>query len=218
MYLGGVTVLTCGAVRRLVLSCAVIAALLGACGGKDKPPVDTTTTRGSAGGVSGYDSAPPWPLDGHQLQRMQAAGVEGLKAEGSVVHYHAHLDVFYDGERVTVPANVGIDYGAQRISPMHTHYDSGVIHIEANKDEEFTLGQFLTEWGLKAEDGCVADKCGDEVAVFVDGSIQDTPAPDLVIKAGQEIALVLGTQPPDIPSRYDCKAEAPDTTLCPAAK
>jgi hypothetical protein len=203
--------------RRTLVCLVMLAALLGACGGKDKPPLDTTTgdTVATAPGLSYYDGPPPWPLDGHQLARMQAAGITGLSAEGSVVHYHAHLDVFYDGQPVKVPADVGIDYDAQRISPMHTHYDSGVIHVEANKDEKFTLGQFLSEWGVKAQNGCVADKCGDGVAVFVNGSLQETPAADLVIKAGAEIALVLGTQPSDIPSTYDCQAEAPDTTLCP---
>ncbi|MEY2418874.1 MAG: hypothetical protein QOG90_1554 [Actinomycetota bacterium] len=203
--------------RRLVVSLVVVVALLGACGGKDKPPRDTTTgdTAVTQPGLSYYDGPPPWPLAGQQFQRIQAAGLEGYKAEALVVHYHAHLDVFYDGQPVKVPASVGIDYDAQRISPMHTHADSGVIHIEANQDATFTLGQFLSEWGVKVTGACVADKCGDEVAVFVNGSIQDTPAPGLVIHAGNEIALVLGTQPPDIPSSYDCKAEAPDTTLCP---
>jgi hypothetical protein len=196
----------------------VVAALLGGCGGggKDKEPRDTTTGDTTANTVATAKGAPPWPVGSGQVQRMLTAGVEPLKAEGSIVHYHAHLDVFYDGQPVKVPANIGIDYDAQRISPLHTHYDSGVIHIEANKDEKFTLGQFLTEWGVRSDSGCVADKCGDEVAVFVDGSIQDTPAADLVIKAGDEIALVLGTtRPADIPSSYDCKAEAPDTVLCP---
>jgi hypothetical protein len=205
--------------RRTLVCLLMVAALSGACGGKDKAPVDTTTgdttVNTAAPGLSYYDGPPPWPLDGQQLKRMQAAGLEGYTAEGSFVHYHAHLDVFYDGQPVKVPANVGIDYDAQRISPMHTHYDSGVIHIEANKDDEFTLGQFLSEWGVKAHNGCVGDKCGNEVAVFVNGSVQNRPAPDLVIKAGAEIALVLGTKPADIPSTYDCKAEAPDTTLCP---
>lgn len=138
---------------------------------------------------------------------MQRAGVPALRAEGSVVHYHAHLDVFYDGEHVTVPADIGIDHRNSRISPMHTHFDTGVIHIEADEDEQFNLGQFLTLWGVAAEDGCVADKCGDAVAVFVNGSVQDHAAPDVVIRADTEIALVLGTPPADIPSGYNCDPE-----------
>jgi hypothetical protein len=190
----------------------------GACGSKSKTsqPAPTRDTPAPSRGLSYYDGPPPWPLAGEQLARMQAAGLEGYTAEGSFVHYHAHLDVFYDGQRVTVPPNLGIDIPKQRIAPMHTHAPSGVIHIEANSDADFTLGQFLSEWGVKVKDGCIADKCGDEIAVFVNGSIQDTPAAALVIKPRKEIALVLGTRPPDIPSTYDCKAEDPGD-LCPQA-
>jgi hypothetical protein len=201
--------------RRIFACLLLFAVLLGACG-KDEPPVESTEpTQGPSPGLSYYDGPPPWPRGTDQVERMQAVGITPLTAEGELVHYHAHLDVFYDGEEVKVPANIGVD--VSRISPLHTHYDSGVIHVEANEDEDFTLGQFLGEWGVKAKDGCVADKCGDEVAVFVDGSIQDTPAPDLVIKGQTEIVLVLGTTRPDIPSSYDCKAEAP-TDLCPTKK
>jgi len=205
--------------RRIVLATLSVLLLAGACSSKkDDADLDTTTGDTPAPSLSYADGPPPWPLGDQQVVRMSRAGIEPLKAEGSVVHYHSHLDVFYDGQPVTVPKDIGIDYNAGRISPIHTHANSGVIHVEANKEEDFTLGQFLNEWGIKTSDGCVADKCGDEVAVFVGGSIQDTPAPDLVIKPRTQIALVLGTtRPADIPSTYDCKAEAP-ADLCPDAK
>ncbi len=151
-----------------------------------------------------HEAVPPWPLVGRQADRMRLAGVPLLRAEGKLVHYHAHLDVFYDGDEVGVPANIGIDYEERVISPLHTHFDTGVIHVEADEEAEFTLGQFLTEWGVKVDGDCVADKCGAEVAVFVNGSIQDEPTVELVIKPDTEIALVLGTPPADIPSGYKC--------------
>ncbi len=131
------------------------------------------------------------------------------------MHYHVHLDVFYDGQPVTVPASVGIDYTAQRISPVHSHTDAGIIHIEANKDDRFTLGQFLTEWGLAVKGNCVADKCGDQAVAYVNGTAQDGSAASVVLKAGQEIALVLGPKPADIPSTYDCSKRQDDA--CPTA-
>src|SRR5690349_20523605 len=103
--------------RRMLVSLVVVAALLGACGGKKNPPVDTTTgdTPLPATGVSFYDGPPPWPLDGKQVEHMVDAGITPLTAEGTKVHYHAHLDVFYDGQRVKVPANLGIDFDKGRI-------------------------------------------------------------------------------------------------------
>jgi hypothetical protein len=202
-------------VRRTIAIVGVALLVLGACSSK-KSPEPTPDDASSSGDqtLSFYDAAPPWPLDGQQADRMRAAGVPLLRAEGSLVHYHAHLDVFYDGRRVTVPADVGIDREVGVISPLHTHSASGVMHVEANEEVDFTLGQFLTEWGVKSSDGCVADKCGDEVAVFINGSIQDDAAADVVIKPHSEMALVLGTAPADIPSTYNCKAENPGDIPC----
>lgn len=188
--------------------------VLGGCsdGGDDEPSSNGDADADAT--LSFYDGAPPWAAADRQADRMERAGVPLLRAEGKNVHYHAHLDVFYDGEEVTVPANIGIDLERQVISPLHTHFQGGVIHVEADKAADFTLGQFLTEWGVKTGEGCVADKCGDEVAVFVDGSIQDTAAADLVIQPDTQIALVLGTPPADIPAGYDC-ATGPSGDACP---
>jgi hypothetical protein len=200
--------------RRLLVLGAAALLVLGACGSGDPESSPPTTKANDANdALSLYEGPPPWPVADRQADRMERAGVPLLRAEGKVVHYHAHLDVFYDGEEVTVPANIGLDYERQVISPMHTHYDTGVIHVEADEEADFTLGQFLTEWGVKNGEGCVADKCGDEVAVFIDGSIQDDDAADVVIDADTEIALVLGTKPADIPSGYDCAAAPQDA--CP---
>jgi hypothetical protein len=204
-------------VRRVLLAGAALVLVFAACG-KDGGNVnggghESTPTTKAESGLSVYDGAPPWPLPDDAADRWESVGIEGLKAEGKLVHYHAHLDVFYDGRKVTVPGNIGLDFRKQEISPLHTHSPSGVIHVESESDDSFTLGQFLTEWGVKVTGECVADKCGDEVAVFVNGSIQDESARSLVIKRDTEIALVLGAKPDDIPSGYDCASNPGDA--CP---
>ncbi len=208
--LEGCYVLICRPMRRLLVLGAAALLVLSGCGSDDPKSPSTTA---SAEPLSFHDGAPPWPVNDRQADRMERAGVPLLRQEGQKVHYHAHLDVFYDGEEVTVPANIGIDVERQVISPLHTHSESGVIHIEADEEADFTLGQFLTEWGVKTSEACVADKCGDEVVVFINGSIQDDVATDIVIAADTQIALVLGTPPADIPSGYDCST-APDDA-CP---
>jgi len=75
------------------------------------------------------------------------AGLPMLGQEMLAVHYHAHLDVRIAGQPITVPAGLGIDLARQRISPLHTHDASGVIHIESQADIPYTLGQLFTEWG-----------------------------------------------------------------------
>lgn len=127
------------------------------------------------------------------------------------MHFHSHLDVFYNGEAVTVPNNVGIDIQAQRISPLHTHYDSGIIHVEAEVDEPVTLGQFLTEWGVRNDAKCIADICdAAQIRLFVNGEEQTGVARDFVITPNLQMALVLGDPPEIIPSTYDCSANPQD--------
>lgn len=131
------------------------------------------------------------------------------------MHFHAHLDVVADGRPVTVPAYVGIDQGERRISPLHTHSDSGILHVEAEEDEAVTLGQFLTQWGVRASKTCIGAYCApeDPIDVYVDGVKQAGPAVDLVIKANAQIALILGPPPAQIPATYDC-ASSKESSSC----
>ena len=96
---------------------------------------------------------------------------------GSIVHYHAHLDVFYDGEAVTVPADVGIDVdrSASRRCTRTPTAASSTSRRTKTRSSRSAVPHRVGREGRS--DGCVADKCGDEVAVFVNGSIQDTPPP-----------------------------------------
>ncbi|MHB8467458.1 MAG: hypothetical protein ACYDD7_21800, partial [Acidimicrobiales bacterium] len=109
-------------------------------------------------------------------------------------HIHAHLDVFYDGQRVTVPAYVGIDLVAQAISPLHTHDTSGVVHIESPVVKDYRLGQFFIEWGVEIR--------AHPAVAYVNGLAVTTPPADLVLHAHDEIALLFGIAPPTIPSTY----------------
>ncbi len=97
------------------------------------------------------DTPPPWVLPADARPYIAAAGLEALGAEQLAVHYHAHLDIIDDGEKVTVPAGIGfvVSNGkATGITLLHTHDTSGVIHIESATPQPFTLGQVFTEWGV----------------------------------------------------------------------
>src|SRR5947209_3945435 len=86
---------------------------------------------GATTAAAGRDTAPPWPAPSDPAARVAAAGLPMLGSEGSALHIHAHLDVIVDGRPVAVPALLGIDESAHQISPLHTHDETGVIHIES---------------------------------------------------------------------------------------
>lgn len=194
--------------QRLFSVLFVLAALgLGACGNKsnDEPAANDPTVTTLDQSLKVWMAKPPWPLGDRQADRITEAGLPQLKAEANVVHFHSHLDVFDNGESVEVPANIGIDFVRQRISPLHTHQNSGIMHVEAADDTDVTLGQFVTEWGVRIEGDCIGDVCApDPIALYVNGVKQTGVPTEFVIKPNLEIALVLGTPPEKIPSTYDC--------------
>jgi hypothetical protein len=144
-------------------------------------------------------------------------------------HVHAHLDVFVNGSPQKVPGGIGIEttdpavmkfsedhFGgipetgcAQAcISPLHTHDSDGVIHVEAQSQAAFTLGQFFEEMAVRLDATCVDDYCSPEtpVVVYVNGQAHSGNPADIVLADLQEIAIVIGTPPAVIPSSFSGEA------------
>jgi hypothetical protein len=153
------------------------------------------------------------------LTRMARAGL--VPVTGPLVrHDHVHLDIFVGGRKLTIPASVGqaepVDDGPGRcppppapppdgdcaaghfttplvaFSPLHAHTTSGIVHIESDRPGRFTLRQFLDEWGVRLRK---------PLRVYVDGKPAGAPG-SVVLRNGQEIAVVVGAAPSHIPSRY----------------
>jgi hypothetical protein len=62
------------------------------------------------------------------------------------MEYHIHVHV--DG--IEIPGNIGIEPGCFR--EMHTHDDSGWLHLESSVIKQFTMRQFFEVWGRDAMD------------------------------------------------------------------
>ena len=150
-------------------------------------------------------------------------------AEHLSYHVHAHLDVFVNGQRVTVPAGLGINihdpgvhvfktlgapsYGGINppcdqpcISPLHTHDVSGVIHTESATVKDNTLGQFFIEWGVRLDDNCVASTTAARPPRSRSSSTGQPFAGDprtIDLANLKEIAIVIGNPPAQIPAVGD---------------
>jgi len=208
--------------RRLVALLLAVVVAAAACGGDDATDEATADEASSASGPP-----PEWPAPPDPLERTRAAGLEPELREQLQVHRHSHLDVFFNGDRVTVPAGVGIDisdpgvqtfddpggpaYGGIEecenpcISPLHTHDVTGILHTESTSDEFRTLGQFFVEWGVRLDDNCVGDYCAPEtdIAVYVNGDRDSGNPADIELADQTEIAIVIGSPPEDIPDTAD---------------
>lgn len=145
----------------------------------------------------------PWPPEYEFLaDRLLPLDVTPLPEEGAATHIHTHIDIFVDGKRATVPPNIGINPGANYLTELHTHDTRGVLHVESpEENHEFTLGQFFGEWAVYLDGRCVGAYC-DGLKWYVDGKQQTGNPAGLVLKAHQEIAIVVGKPPAKIPSSY----------------
>jgi hypothetical protein len=141
---------------------------------KDSVPADSQ--------LALQDTPPPWKPEYKQLpQRVQAMGLPGFNE--TTFHIHAHLDVFVDGKKEPVPANIGIDEASGFLSPLHTHATApdnpeGTIHMEADQQYDFTLGQFMNVWGVKFSDsqiGSLKSKGDQQLQVYVNGQLVKDP-------------------------------------------
>src|SRR5918911_1761365 len=77
-----------------------------------------------------------------------ALSVDGIQCNSSeqlLFHIHAHLDVFVNGQLMYIPPQIGI-IPDKCIYWLHTHDNSGIIHIESPIKRDFTLGQFFDLW------------------------------------------------------------------------
>jgi hypothetical protein len=106
----------------------------------------------SGGGSSSSAGGASAPASAELVHNTKAANVPLLDAEGVATHIHTTLDVEVNGKQKTVPAFIGIDTASGKIAALHTHDSSGLIHLESAKEnDDYTLEQFLTVWGMPAD-------------------------------------------------------------------
>ena len=127
--------------------------------------------------------------------------------EQTAYHIHAHLAILNgDQGDVSVPANIGIRSSC--LYWLHTHDDTGVIHIEAPKDQAsrvFTLGDFFSVWGQPLDSTHVATltlKADQKLVVYVDGKRYDKDPKTIQLQ--KHTLVVLEITPPvvDPPPAY----------------
>ena len=93
---------------------------------------------------------------------------------------------------------------SSRISPLHTHDETGIIHTESRDRRSNTLGQFFTEWGVELSDTCVGETCDlTPIVVYINGVPYDGDPAAIELTEGRVIVIAIGTPPDEIPSTAD---------------
>ncbi len=104
-------------------------------------------------------------------------------------HIHPHLTIIVNGAEQTIPANTGISLTCMH--PLHTHDDTGTIHVESPIQRDFTLGDFFAVWKKTFNKGQILDSkadAGHEIVMTVDGSVSDQYE-NLILRDEQKIVI-----------------------------
>ena len=146
------------------------------------------------------------------LQANAAPTIDGIQCNPSekfVLHNHVHIDIFINGQRYIVPSQVGI-LPERCIYWLHTHDDSGIIHIESPVVKNYTLGQFFDIWNKKFNNSQIFDnvangKNNNTLSVYVNGQKVSNGANyrDIKLNEQDQIAIVYGKAPTSIPTKYE---------------
>jgi hypothetical protein len=213
---------------RATVICVVGLLALAGCGGGSKSSSggDECSQFGTA--PAERTTRAPWPASENPMALTCKAGLVPEKAEFLQYHVHAHLDVLVNGKPVLVPGGIGInldDAAVQTqtgpnglvvgagltqecaqlcISPLHTHDLSGLLHTETKTPQPNHLGQFFTEWAVRLTPDCVGGYCKPEVPIkiYVDGNVETGDPRQIELSNLREIAVVIGTPPARIPSKF----------------
>jgi len=145
--------------------------------------------------------APTWSgLKGQTIE-----GVGSNEMEQLAYHIHAHLAIYVNGTQKTVPYGIGIeqpwstsaDGDSEFVSSgaafyyLHTHDDTGVIHIESPNSTIYTLGQFFAEWNQKLSATQIGPYTGTVIA-YVNGSKVTGDPASIKLNSHNVIQLDLG--------------------------
>lgn len=137
----------------------------------------------------GSGSGTGQPIDGIQCVNSEA------------YHIHSIVSIYLNGTRLALPAEIGLKGCTYEI---HTHDESGFVHMETEAAKKFTLGQFFSVWGQALGTSEVAGLTGIIRFYLIDNETvtpyTGNPA-DIEFASRREIAIVVGT-PPDALVRH----------------
>lgn len=149
--------------------------------------------------------------DGDTATGGQGQPIQGINCRKELLnqfHHHVQLSLFVNGQQIALPKGTGMKnpghnqfiYHAACFYFLHTHDQTGIIHIEPRTDTTYTLKNYFAVWGMPLDANGFAGYSG-PVAVYINGTLQPGMDPNTVtLTPFEEITLVIGTPPDWIPA------------------
>jgi hypothetical protein len=178
----------------VILAAVIIAAAIVVRGGGSGSTASVVQSRLSHSKID-FVSQGTWSPNYQKLRgALRALGLQPSSGSAATNHYHVHLTLEIDGHSVPVPPDIGLDAATSTSSEIHTHDDTGVVHIESSVASfRGTLGQVFDVWGVAFDKDCIGGYCGG-VKMWVNGT-PSTQYGALVLKPHMAITLLVGTPP-----------------------
>ncbi len=157
-----------------VLVAALVGGLIALSLSKDTKSAPATDTDATSGALAQVWSG---------LTGQTVDGVSAQTQEQLAYHIHSHLAIYVNGKQEAVPAGIGIVKpwqtenlsdgslfvdGGKQIYYLHTHDNTGVLHVESPNTATYTLGQIFAEWNQPLSSSQVGPASG-AVTAYVNG-------------------------------------------------
>jgi hypothetical protein len=140
---------------------------------------------------------------------VQGSPVHGIQCGGTeqfVLHVHAHVAIYVNGQPKQIPGGVGLIQpslvpnsgnsfytATQCFYWLHTHAPDGVVHIESpTATRQYTLGDFFAEWSQSLSSTKVGPAAG-KVTAFVNGKLWKSDPAQIPLASHESIQLDVGT-------------------------
>lgn len=105
-------------------------------------------------------------------------------------HIHSQVKIIANGGEVKVPSNIGIGLlGCTRV--LHTHDETGTIHVEDDHYAPYTLGDFFSVWQKPFNQNQILEYVRDEnreIVMTVNGQ-PSTEFENLTLQDEQSIVI-----------------------------
>ena len=130
--------------------------------------------------------------------------LECLDHSGLARHDHVTLQIFIDGNPYTIESAIGIQTDVcngneNNMHTIHTHDDTGKLHVELNEAGNISLGVFFDIWGYHFDETGIFDyraNATHEMAMYIHASNENateenrvTSFDDYLIQNGEVIEV-----------------------------
>jgi hypothetical protein len=123
-------------------------------------------------------------------------------------HVHTHLSIFLDKVALRVPEDIGIVQltpTTKCVYSLHTHNQSGKLHVEGPAPAFFTLGDFFMIWGRPLAADNIAGITGKQIVIYITDSngvvtLATGDWNDIELLSHREITIQIGEPIDEIPN------------------